>query len=157
MNVVAGQPAPDFTARASDGSTWSLREQLGHPVVLYFYPRDESSGCTVQAESIRDRWQDFERAGAHVVGISPDDVASHRTFRSGHGLPQELLVDANHDVMRSYGAWGEKVKDGKTVEGVIRSSVVIDASGIVLAVFSPIVSDEQAQRTLAVLSGTVAR
>jgi peroxiredoxin Q/BCP len=151
MSVVEGTPAPDFTLPAHDGSPWSLEEHRGAPVVLYFYPKDASSGCTTQACSVRDRWVELSEAGAVVVGISPDGAESHQAFRADHDLPQTLLVDPDHAVLQAYGAWGNKVKDGRTVQGVIRSSVVIDAAGTVLAVRSPIDSADQAQFALSSL------
>jgi peroxiredoxin Q/BCP len=151
MSVVEGTPAPDFTLPAHDGSPWSLEEHRGAPVVLYFYPKDATPGCTTQACDLRDRWAELSAAGAVVVGISPDGVESHQSFRADHDLPQTLLVDADHAVLEAYGAWGDKVKDGRTVQGVIRSSVVIDAAGTVLAVRSPIDPADQAQFALSSL------
>jgi peroxiredoxin Q/BCP len=151
MSVVEGTPAPDFTLPAHDGSQWSLEQHRGAPVVLYFYPRDATSGCTTQACDVRDRWAELSGVGAVVVGISPDGAASHRSFRAEHDLPQTLLVDADHAVLQTYGAWGDKEKDGRIVQGVIRSSVVIDASGTVLAVRSPIDPADQAQFALSSL------
>jgi thioredoxin-dependent peroxiredoxin len=151
MSVVEGTPAPDFTLPAQDGSPWSLEQHRGAPVVLYFYPRDATAGCTTQACDVRDRWSELSAAGAVVVGISPDGAESHRSFRADHDLPQTLLVDADHAVLQAYGAWGNKEKDGRTVQGVIRSSVVIDAAGTVLATRSPIDPVDQAQFALSSL------
>jgi peroxiredoxin Q/BCP len=148
MTVVEGTPAPDFTLPTHDGSPWSLEQHRGAPVVLYFYPRDASPGCTTHACDVRDRWAELAGAGAVVVGISPDGAESHRSFRADHDLPQTLLVDLDHAVLQTYGAWGDKVKDGRTVQGVIRSSVVIDAAGTVLAVRLPIDPADQAQFAL---------
>lgn len=151
MTVVEGAPAPDFTLPAHDGTPWSLEQHRGAPVVLYFYPKDSTSGCSAQACDVRDRWAELSAAGAIVVGISPDDADSHRAFRADLDLPQTLLVDADRAVLRAYGAWGTKVKDGQEVQGVIRSSVVIDPAGTVLAVRSPIDPTDQAQFALATL------
>jgi len=151
MSVVEGTPAPDFTLPAHDGAPWSLEQHRGAPVVLYFYPRDATAGCTTQACDVRDRWAELSAAGAVVVGISPDAAESHQSFRADHDLPQTLLVDADHAVLQAYGAWGSKVKDGRTVQAVIRSSVVIDAAGTVLAVRSPIDPADQAQFALSSL------
>ena len=147
----AGDPAPLFQARTADGDAWSLADHLGKPVVLYFYPKDETPGCTVQACDVRDNWDAFAGLGAVIVGISPDNRASHQAFRVNHDLPQTLLVDPEHAVLSSYGAWGLKEKDGRQVEGVIRSSVVIGRDGNVMAVFSPIQPREQSRLTLEVL------
>lgn len=149
--VRAGDNAPLFQTATADGDAWSLADHLGKPVVLYFYPKDETPGCTAQACDVRDNWGAFAELGAEVVGISPDDEASHRAFRANHDLPQTLLVDPDHAVLSSYGAWGLKMKNGKQTEGVIRSSVVIGPDGTVIAVFSPIDPDQQALLTLGVL------
>jgi thioredoxin-dependent peroxiredoxin len=147
----AGDRAPLFQVTTADGTSWSLADHLGKPVVLYFYPRDETPGCTTQACDVRDNWAAFAGLGAEVVGVSPDDEASHQAFRAHHGLPQTLLADPDHSVLRDYGAWGLREKNGKQTEGVIRSSVVVGADGIILAVFSPIEPGEQSRLALGVL------
>jgi peroxiredoxin Q/BCP len=141
-------PAPLFQTRTADGDVWSLADHLGKPVVLYFYPKDETPGCTAQACDVRDNWSAFAALGVEVVGISPDDEVSHQSFRANHDLPQTLLVDPDHAVLRSYGAWGLKERNGKQVEGVIRSSVVIGRDGTVIAVFSPIDPADQSRLAL---------
>jgi peroxiredoxin Q/BCP len=152
MNVVVGEAAPDFTLRAHDGTPWSLVAQRGRPVVLYFYPKDGTPGCTTQACDLRDRWAEFEQTGAVIVGISADNAASHLSFRAEHGLPQTLLVDEGGAVTRQYGAWGPKVKDGVTTEGVVRSCVVVSASGDLVAVASPVSPEQHAQFALDALT-----
>jgi thioredoxin-dependent peroxiredoxin len=152
MNVAVGQPAPDFTLPASDGTRWSLADQRGRAVVLYFYPKDATSGCTTQACDVRDHWAHFERAGATVVGVSPDDLESHQAFRATHDLPQTLLTDRDRSVIRAYGAWGTKLKDGEPVEGLIRSSVVISPAGEVVAVHSPVAPEDQSRLALEALA-----
>lgn len=127
--IEVGEPAPGFTLPDQDGEPVSLEELRGRPVVLYFYPADDTPGCTTQACGVRDHWQEFEEAGAVVLGISPDDVASHAAFREKYALPQTLLADPDHDVMETYGAWGEKVLYGKRTIGVIRSTVLVAPDG----------------------------
>jgi thioredoxin-dependent peroxiredoxin len=146
-----GDPAHLFQARTADGDVWSLADHLGKPIVLYFYPKDETPGCTTQACDVRDNWGAFAELGADIIGISPDDETSHQAFRANHDLPQTLLVDPDHAVLSSYGAWGLKEKNGKQSEGVIRSSAVIGPDGTILAVFSPIEPGEQSRLTLGVL------
>jgi len=131
-DLEVGDVAPDFRLRDQDGVERSLGELLERPVLLSFYPADGTPGCTTQACDIRDRWAEFEDLGVTVVGISPDDVATHRGFASEHGLPQTLLADPDHAVLEAYGAWGEKVLYGRTSIGVIRSSVLIGTDGRVL-------------------------
>jgi len=129
MPLEIGDVAPPFRLRDQDGVERSLTELNDRPVLLAFYPADGTPGCTAQACDIRDRWSEFEALGVRVVGVSPDDVATHRGFASEHGLPQTLLADPEHTVLEAYGAWGEKVLYGRTSIGVIRSSVLIGADG----------------------------
>jgi peroxiredoxin Q/BCP len=143
MALEVGRAAPAIELPADDGTTWRLADQAGRPVVLYFYPKDDTPGCTAQACAVRDAWADLTATGAAVVGISPDPADRHQAFRAAHDLPQVLLTDASRDVLRAYGAWGPKQRDGRTVEGVIRSSVVIAADGRVAAVRSPIDPTDQ--------------
>jgi peroxiredoxin Q/BCP len=132
--IEPGEPAPDFALESDSGETIRLRGLRGGPVVVYFYPKDETSGCTTQACDIRDNWGEFEKAGATVLGISPDSAQSHAGFRSNHKLPFPLLVDSDHAVAEAYGAWGEKKNYGRTYMGIIRSGFVVDADGNLAAV-----------------------
>src|SRR6187551_2539665 len=124
-----GNPAPSFTLRSDTGEDISLDSLRGKPVVLYFYPRDDTPGCTTQACGIRDAWGEFERAGAVVLGVSPDDEASHVKFKDKYDLPFSLLADAGHHTADDYGVWVEKNYGGKTYMGVQRSTFVIDEEG----------------------------
>lgn len=149
-----GDAAPDFELPTDSGETLRLSDLRGRKVILYFYPKDDTSGCTAQACGFRDRYPELEAAGALVLGVSPDGVASHRRFKDKHGLPFPLLVDAEHRVAEAYGAWGEKSMYGRTYFGVIRSHFVIDESGKLIEVqlkVSPADSVEGA--TAAVLGG----
>ena len=129
MTAEEGLPAPDFTLTADDGSAVSLSSLKGKPVVLYFYPRDDTPGCTTQACGIRDAWGEFERSGAVVLGVSPDGEASHVKFRQRYDLPFTLLADPDHATAEAYGVWVEKSMAGNTYMGVERSTFVIDAAG----------------------------
>jgi peroxiredoxin Q/BCP len=124
-----GDEAPDFTLRADDGGEVTLSSLRGRQVVLYFYPKDDTPGCTTQACGIRDAYGEFEREGAVVLGVSPDDEASHVKFKAKYHLPFTLLADEGHRVADEYGVWGPKRYMGKTYEGVERSTFVIDAVG----------------------------
>ena len=148
MKVKVGDPAPDIALPDQHGSTWSLQAHRGTPVVVYFYPKDDTSGCTNQACDVRDHWAEFRDLGVPVVGISPDDVDSHATFAGKHELPHTLLADVHREVIQAYGAWGEKSMYGRTYEGVIRSSVVVDADGTVAAVFDKIQPKQQSAKAL---------
>ena len=152
MPVEEGRPAPDFTLTSDSGETVSLSSLKGSPVVLYFYPKDDTPGCTTQACGIRDAWVEFDRAGAVVLGVSPDDEASHAAFKEKYGLPFALLADTEHEVAEQYGVWGEKTFRGKTYMGVDRSTFVIDADGNVTRVFRKVKPEEHADQVLEALS-----
>ena len=152
LMIEPGEPAPDFALESDSGETVRLSDLRGHPVVVYFYPKDETSGCTTQACDIRDNWGEFERAGAAVLGISPDSAESHAGFRSHHGLPFPLLVDSDHAVAEAYGAWGEKKNYGRTYMGIIRSGFVIDADGNLAAVKHNVKADKHREWALAELA-----
>jgi thioredoxin-dependent peroxiredoxin len=126
----AGQRAPGFSLEADDGSTVSLDDLAGRTVVLYFYPRDDTSGCTAEACEFRDLAPGYDAAGARVIGVSPDPVASHVRFRDKHGLPFTLLSDPDHAAAEAYGVWVRKSRYGKTYMGVERSTFVIGSDGV---------------------------
>jgi peroxiredoxin Q/BCP len=127
--VEEGKPAPDFEATSDTGERVKLSDFRGQPVVLYFYPKDDTPGCTVQACGFRDAYSEFEKRGAVVLGVSPDDQASHVRFKEKHQLPFTLLADPDHAVAEQYGVWGEKNFAGRKYMGVSRSTFVIDADG----------------------------
>lgn len=126
-----GTPAPDFTLVDQDDAPVSLHDLRGTPTVLFFYPAAMTPGCTTEACDFRDSLAPLQAAGYAVMGISRDDPATLRRFRERDGLTYPLLSDPDHAVHDAYGAWGEKMNYGKTVEGVIRSTIVVDAEGIV--------------------------
>lgn len=128
-----GDRAPDFDLPADEGRV-SLRDLRGAWVVMYFYPRDFTGGCTQEACDFRDALA-ADHIDATVLGVSPDDVDSHRAFREAHGLSFPLLADEDHVVAKAYGAYGEKVRDGQTRMGIIRSTFVIDPDGVVRKAF----------------------
>ena len=151
--VKEGQPAPDFELASDEGERLRLSSLLGRAVVLYFYPKDDTPGCTAQACGIRDAWGEFERAGAVVLGVSPDGEASHQKFKEKYDLPFTLLADTDHAVADAYGVWGEKSYAGKTYMGVERSTFVIDADGNVAKVMRKVKPVTHADDVLAVLAG----
>jgi thioredoxin-dependent peroxiredoxin len=126
-----GDPAPPFALPADDGSTLSLADLAGQRVVLYFYPKDDTSGCTTEACEFRDLAADFDATGARVIGVSPDPVRSHVRFRDKHGLPFTLLSDPDHAVAEAYGVWVQKSMYGRTYMGVERSTFVIGPDGTI--------------------------
>jgi thioredoxin-dependent peroxiredoxin len=127
--IVIGQPAPEVTLPRDGGGTVSLSDFAGRKVVLYFYPRDDTSGCTKEAIGFSDRLAEFDAAGAVVIGVSKDSVASHDKFRDKHKLGIVLLSDAEGDVAERFGAWVEKSMYGKTFMGIGRSTFLIDGEG----------------------------
>jgi len=127
--VEEGKPAPDFELTSDAGEQVQLSSLRGKPVVLYFYPKDDTPGCTTQACGIRDVYADFRDRGAVVLGVSPDDEASHIKFKEKYSLPFTLLADPEHQVAEDYGVWKERNMYGKKSMGIERSTFVIDAEG----------------------------
>lgn len=127
--LTPGQPAPSFTLPDQDGNTVSLADFAGQQVIVYFYPAASTPGCTTQACDFRDNLSAFQSEGYAVVGISPDPQSKLATFRENEGLTFPLLSDEDHAVAEAYGAWGEKKNYGRTYEGLIRSTVVVDEQG----------------------------
>jgi peroxiredoxin Q/BCP len=129
MAIEENESAPAFTLQDDQGRKVSLSELRGRDVILYFYPKDDTPGCTKEACGFRDLWREIEKRGATVLGISPDAADSHQKFRAKYQLPFPLLCDPDREVMEQYGAWGPKMMYGKQTIGVIRSTVWIDGSG----------------------------
>lgn len=150
--IDVGEPAPSFTLPDQDGEQVALDDLRGRPVVLYFYPKDDTPGCTTQACGIRDEWAEFEAAGAAVFGISPDDVDNHARFAAKYDLPHRLLADPDRQMIDAYDAWGTKKMYGKQFEGVIRSTVLVDREGNVAAVWPKVKPKEHADQVLAAIA-----
>ena len=150
--VGEGDPAPDFALTSDAGETVGLSDFRGKPVVLYFYPRDDTAGCTKQACGIRDAYDAFRDAGAVVLGVSPDDEASHARFKQKHGLPFTLLADPDHAVAERYGVWKERTLYGKKSMGIERSTFVIDRGGAVARAFRRVKPDTHAELVLRALA-----
>ncbi len=150
-----GSPAPEFSALAvggpyADGTEVSLTQFRGQPVVLYFYPKDNTPGCTTQACGLRDSWADFD-GRAQIFGVSIDPAKSHRKFISKHSLPFPLLVDENHAIVVAYGVWVEKSMYGKTYMGTERTTFVIGPDGRVVAILRKVKPSEHASQLSEVL------
>lgn len=133
MTVAVGQPAPDFTLPAEGGGSVSLKDLKGRKVVLYFYPKDDTTGCTAQACAFRDAMPDFTATGAEIIGVSKDNIASHERFKAKHGLPFRLVSDLAGAVCEAYGVWTEKSMYGRKYFGIERSTFLIDEQGVVQA------------------------
>jgi len=131
----AGQSAPDFTLEADDGSTVSLTDLAGTTVALYFYPKDDTTGCTAEACEFRDLSADYDAAGVCIIGVSPDPITKHVKFRDKHGLGFTLLSDPEHVAAEAYGVWVEKSMYGKTYMGIERSTFVIGPDGVLIEAF----------------------
>ena len=150
--IAAGEPAPDFTLPDQDGEPVTLSALRGGPVVLYFYPKADTPGCTTQACGVRDRSADYDAAGVTVLGVSPDSVADVKRFHDKQGLNFTLLADADHAVAELYGTWAEKRMYGRTFMGVLRATFIIDADGTVAHVIpkaSPKTHDDEVLALLA--------
>ncbi|TVR32767.1 MAG: thioredoxin-dependent thiol peroxidase [Spirochaetaceae bacterium] len=149
--LTEGTKAPAFTLPNQDGQQVSLSDFSGRKVVVYFYPKDDTPGCTKEACSFRDSHQAILDRGAVVLGISADDPAAHARFRSKYQLPFDLLSDPDKEVIQAFGAWGQKRRDGKTYEGILRSTFVIDQDGTVIKAFPDVSPAEHAAEVLQAL------
>ncbi len=147
-----GQQAPDFSLPDQDGVTHTLAEYKGKWVLLYFYPKDNTPGCTIEACTLRDQFKDFKKIDAVVLGVSTDSVKSHKKFADGFNLPFTLLADENKEVVGQYGVFGEKKMMGKTYMGVRRSSFLIDPSGKIAKVYEKVKPETHAAEVLADLA-----
>jgi peroxiredoxin Q/BCP len=150
--IKEGKKAPDFELESSEGGTVRLADLRGKTVVLYFYPKDDTPGCTREACAFRDSQAALRRKGVVVLGVSGDSIASHEKFKKKHGLNFPLLSDPDRSVAKKYGAWGEKVLYGKKTVGSIRSTFVIDGEGVVRKVFPRVKVDGHAEQVLAAVS-----
>jgi peroxiredoxin Q/BCP len=144
--------APDFTLTADDGSDVTLSALRGRKVILYFYPKDDTPGCTTQACDIRDQWSAFQAKGALLFGISPDSVASHVKFREKYHLPFPLLADTDHEVAEAYDVWKQKSMFGRKYWGNERTTFIIDEEGRIAKVFPKVKPSEHAEQVLKALS-----
>jgi peroxiredoxin Q/BCP len=150
--VKEGQKAPEFTLPSSEGGDVALKDLRGKTVVLYFYPKDDTPGCTREACAFRDSQAAIKKMGAVVLGVSGDSLDSHGKFKAKYKLNFPLLADTDKAVAKKYGAWGEKVMYGKKVTGMIRSTFVIDEEGVVRKVFPKVRVDGHADKVLEALS-----
>jgi peroxiredoxin Q/BCP len=138
MTISAGEPAPEFTLADEEGRMHSLSDYSGKPVVLYFYPKDDTPGCTKEACGFRDDYSAYEEAGVVILGVSPDTSKSHAKFKTKYELPFTLLADPDHDVLKLYGVWGLKKSFGREYEGVFRTTFLIGEDGKILRVFKKV-------------------
>jgi len=151
MPIEAGGPAPQFELLDDSGATRRLADFRGQHVVLYFYPEDDTSGCTKEACNFRDDYSAYERAGVVILGVSPDSVSSHQRFKSKYGLPFALLSDPGHKVCDLYQVWGPKELMGRSYEGVLRTTFLIDPNGDISRVYEKVRPAEHSREILASL------
>jgi peroxiredoxin Q/BCP len=151
MALKEGMIAPDFELLDQEGKLHKLGDYRGKVIVLYFYPKDDTPGCTVEACNFRDNFEVFKSAGVEILGISPDSMKSHAKFQQKHGLPFPLLADENHKVCEVYGVWGIKKFMGKEYFGVYRTTYVIDEEGLIKKIFENVKPSEHAQEILSLL------
>ena len=143
-----GTPAPDFTLPDQNGDLHSLADYRGQKVVLYFYPRDNTAGCTKQACAFGELYPQFQERGAVVIGVSKDSVASHKRFEEKYGLPFTLLSDTEHTVLEAYDVWKEKKLYGKVSFGVVRTTYLIDGDGIIVRAFDKVKAADNPRQML---------
>jgi peroxiredoxin Q/BCP len=153
LPLETGDPAPDFTLPDDSGDPVTLSALRGRKVVLYFYPKDDTPGCTKQACSLRDRWDDIAATGALVYGISGDSTDSHVQFRTKYGLQFPLLADTEHAVAEAYGVWAEKNLYGKKSMGIVRSTFLVGEDGTLERVWRRVKPDDHTELVLEALQG----
>lgn len=146
-----GDKAPDFTAKDQNGKTVSLADFKGKTVILYFYPKDDTPGCTAEACDFRDNYQSLIGKGFEVIGVSTDDEKSHKKFETKYNLPFTLIADESKEIVEAYGVWGEKNMYGKVYMGTMRTTFIIDANGIIQKVISKVDTKASSQQVLDIL------
>lgn len=155
MPISAGIPAPDFELLDDTNTVRKLSDFRGKNVVLYFYPQDDTSGCTKEACNFRDDYSAYEKAGVVILGVSPDNLESHQKFKTKYHLPFSLLVDEGHKICDLYGVWGPKKFIGKEYEGVLRTTFLIDGNGNIVKVFEKVRPSEHSAEVLSALGVAV--
>ena len=149
--LTPGSPAPAFSLPSDEGTNVSLKDLRGKKVVLYFYPKDDTPGCTTESCEFRDSWAAVRGAGAVVLGVSPDGIESHRKFKKTFERPFPLLADEDHAIAEAYGVWGEKNMYGRTYHGILRTTFILDEKGRVARVFTKVKPEGHAAEVLAAL------
>jgi peroxiredoxin Q/BCP len=149
--LTEGAMAPQFTGKDQDGRNVSLKDFKGKKVILYFYPKDDTPGCTAEACNLRDNYDDLLLRGFAIIGVSPDDEKSHGKFRAKFELPFSLVADPEKNIIKAYGAWGEKSMYGKTYEGVLRTTFVIDESGKIQKIINKVNTGDHTKQILELL------
>ena len=151
MPIPSGIPAPDFTLLDENGVPHRLSEYRGQPVVLYFYPKDDTPGCTAEACNFRNDYSQYQQRGVVILGVSPDSTKKHTQFKEKYSLPFTLLADEGHEVCEQYGVWGSKKYMGRDYDGVFRTTFLIDTQGQIIKVFENVKPDGHSREVLAAL------
>lgn len=151
MPLESGIPAPDFTLPDETGTPRTLSDYRGKPLVLYFYPKDDTPGCTTEACNFRDDYSDYQQAGVTILGVSPDSPKKHTKFKQKYDLPFTLLADEEHKVLQMYDVWGRKKFMGREYDGVFRTTYLIDADGQIANVFEKVKPANHSQEILQAL------
>lgn len=146
--IKEGDKAPVFKGKDQDGKWISLEDFKGKKVVLYFYPKDDTPGCTAEACNLRDNYESLLAAGFAIIGVSPDDESSHGKFRTKYALPFSLIADPDKSIIQAYGVWGEKNNYGRKSMGVLRSTFIIDETGKILRIIGKVNTGDHAQQIL---------
>lgn len=144
--IEVGQPAPDFKFTANDGTERNLSELRGNKIILYFYPKDNTPGCTAQACSLRDAVPAFKQKGIEIIGVSADSEKKHENFKAKYQLPFPLVADTNREVINQYGVWGEKKFMGRTYDGILRTTFIIDENGVVQHIIDKVKTKAHAEQ-----------
>jgi peroxiredoxin Q/BCP len=152
MPISSGIQAPEFFLPDETGTIRSLSQFRSNPLILYFYPKDDTPGCTTEACNFRDDYSQYSQAGVNILGVSPDTPKSHTKFKEKYGLPFPLLADVDHKVCELYGVWGLKKRYGREYYGVLRTTFLIDPSGMILRVFENVKPAEHSAEVLAELA-----
>ncbi len=148
LNLKPGDKAPEFKGKDQNGKEIALSDYRGKKLILYFYPKDNTSGCTAEACSLRDSYDDFRKRGYEIVGVSPDSEKSHTGFISKHGLPFTLIADTNKSIAEAYGVWAEKKMYGRTYMGILRTTFVIDENGVIGKIIEKVDTKKHAEQLL---------
>jgi len=155
MSIKAGNTAPEFELLDENGNQHSISKYRGKPLILYFYPKDDTPGCTTEACNFRDDYSAYQQAGVTILGVSPDSSKSHMKFKTKYGLPFSLLADEDHKVADLYQVWGPKKFMGKSYEGILRTTFLIDPNGQIVKVFENVKPAEHSAEILAALNNQV--
>jgi len=151
--LAEGMKAPDFSGKDQSGNAISLKDMQGRKVILYFYPKDNTPGCTTESCNLRDNYRELIKKGFEVIGVSADSEKSHQNFIDKYNLPFNLISDSGKEILKSYGAWGPKKLYGKVYEGILRKTFIIDEQGVILKIINKVDTKNHTNQILDALKG----